>query len=143
MNRIIPLIIVVSLLASCSHQKKISAAEKEILETEKSFEKMAAEKGMAEAFYFFADINAAVRRGDTVITGRENIHAYYLKAANPLASLEWTPDFVSVSDCGTMGYTYGKYVYSVRDSAGNIRKSGGIFHTVWKKTPEGWKYVWD
>jgi len=104
---------------------------------------MVLEKGMAEAFYYFADENAAVRRGDSVIAGRENIHNYYLKNANPDASLEWTPDFVAVSDCGTMGYTYGKYVYTEKDSAGNNKQFHGIFHTVWKKSARGWRYVWD
>jgi len=39
---------------------------------------------------------------------------------------------------------YGKYSYSIIDSTGTEISSNGIFHTVWKKQPDGsWKYVWD
>jgi len=43
-----------------------------------------------------------------------------------------------------MGYTYGKYIWSSTDPAGKPITFNGIFHTVWKKQPDGsWKYVWD
>jgi len=43
-------------------------------QTEKAFEKMASEKGLAEAFYYFADENAVIKRGnDSLIIGKENI----------------------------------------------------------------------
>jgi hypothetical protein len=57
--------------------------------------------------------------------------------------LSWTPDFIGVSDCGTLGYTYGKYVFSIKDSSGNSIDQTGIFHTVWKKQNKEWRYVWD
>ena len=105
---------------------------------------MASEKGLSEAFYFFADENAVIKRGnDSLILGKENIRHYYDKNANPNAKLSWTPDFVDVSDCGTIGYTYGKYVYSVQDTSGNSIEHTGIFHTVWKKQNNDWRYVWD
>jgi ketosteroid isomerase-like protein len=131
-------------LVSCKRATDIEAAKNEILQTEKAFEKMASEKGMAEAFYYFADQNAAIRRGnDSLITGKGNIRLYYEKNANPNAKLTWTPDFIGVSDCGTLGYTYGKYLYSICDSTGKTIEYKGIFHTVWKKHNNDWRYVWD
>ncbi|MBP1666988.1 MAG: hypothetical protein H6Q23_1848 [Bacteroidetes bacterium] len=129
---------------SCRHVSNIDTARNEILQTEKAFEKMAHEKGLAEAFYHFADRNAVIKRGnDSLITGKENIRHWYEKNSNPNVKLSWTPDFIGVSDCGTLGYTYGKYLYSVRDSTGKTRESAGIFHTVWKKQNNDWRYVWD
>ncbi|MGB5029230.1 MAG: hypothetical protein WBO38_12055, partial [Chitinophagaceae bacterium] len=44
-------------------------AKQEIKMAEKEFEKMAAEKGIAEAFWFFADSIAVIKReNDTLIT---------------------------------------------------------------------------
>jgi hypothetical protein len=40
---------------SCDQQRDKNVLEKEIFAKEKSFEKMREEKGIAEAFYFFAD----------------------------------------------------------------------------------------
>lgn len=140
-----PFILILILLpVSCKQTVNIDIARNEILQTEKAFERMASEKGLAEAFYFFADENAVIRRGnDSLIIGKENIRHYYEKNANPNAKLSWTPDFIGVSDCGTLGYTYGKYVFSIQDTSGKSIEHTGIFHTVWRKQNKDWRYVWD
>ena len=144
MKKALFLLISSLLLASCKQTVNIETARDEILQTEKAFEKMASEKGLAEAFYYFADKNAVIRRGnDSLIIGKENIRHYYDKNANPNAKLSWTPDFIGVSDCGTLGYTYGKYVFSIQDTSGKSIEHTGIFHTVWKKQNKEWRYVWD
>ena len=144
MNKIPFFLICLLMFVSCKHTVNIEAAKDEILQTEKAFEKMVSEKGLAEAFYYFADQNAVIRRGnDSLITGKENIKLYYDKNANPNAKLSWTPDFIGVSDCRTLGYTYGKYLYTIRDSTGKNIELKGVFHTVWKKQNNEWRYVWD
>jgi hypothetical protein len=101
-------LILIPLLFSCKQTVDIDAARNEILQAEKAFEKMASEKGQSAAFYYFAAENAVIRRGnDSLIFGKESIKNYYDKNANPNAKLNWTPDFIGVSDCGTLGYTYG------------------------------------
>ena len=133
-----------SLLISCQHPVDRMVARNEVYKAEKEFEKMAAEKGMAEAFFYFADDSATILRGnDSLIKGKENIRHYYNVRSNPDAKLSWTPDYIYVSYCGTLAYTYGKYIYSIKDSSGNLKESSGIFHTVWKKQNDEWKYVWD
>jgi ketosteroid isomerase-like protein len=138
------ILISVLILAACKQTVTIDTARIEILQTEKAFEKMVSEKGMAEAFYYFADENAVIRRGnDSLIIGKENIRYYYDKNTRPNAKLSWTPDFIGVSDCGTLGYTYGKFVFSIQDTSGKTIDQSGIFHTVWKKQNKEWRYVWD
>jgi ketosteroid isomerase-like protein len=138
------LLILILQLTSCKQTVNIDAAKNEILQTEKAFEKMASEKGLTEAFYYFADENAVIKRGnDSLIIGKESIRHYYDKNANPYAKLSWTPDFIGVSDCGTLGYTYGRYVFSIQDTSGKSIEHTGIFHTVWKKQNKDWRYVWD
>lgn len=132
------------IFTSCKQSINKEALQNEIFNTEKAFEKMVQEKGQAEGFYFFADENAVILRGkDSLIKGKENIKNYYVMHSNPNAMLTWTPDFIYVSDCGTLGYTYGKYIYSIRDSTGENKEQTGVFHTVWKKQNGEWKYVWD
>ena len=106
---------------------------------------MAAEKGIAEAFWFFADSNAVIKRqNDTLIHGKENIRKFYSADFYTKASVKWSPDFVEVSSGGDLGYTYGKYVWQSKDSTGKTQEYKGIFHTVWKRQKDGgWKYVWD
>jgi ketosteroid isomerase-like protein len=144
MTKALFVLVLIPMMVSCKQTINMDAAKNEILQAEKAFEKMASEKGLAEAFYYFADENAAIRRGnDSLIIGKENIKLYYDKNANPNAKLSWTPDFIGVSDCGTLGYTYGKYLYTIQDTTGKNVEYKGIFHTVWKKQNNNWKYVWD
>lgn len=133
------------LFTSCSSVTDKDKIKSEILQTEKAFEAMVAEKGVAQAFYFFADDNAVINRGnDSLIFGKESIKNYYLEKGNTEATVNWTPDFIEVSDCGTLGYTYGKYCWKVKKATGDTVEYKGVFHTVWKKQKDkSWKYVWD
>jgi len=131
------------LLFSCKVDKE--QIKKEIFETEKAFEAMAAEKGISEAFAFYADENAVISRGgDTVIKGKEAIKDFYAKRNLTNATVNWSPDFVEVSSDGELGYTYGKYKWQLISEKGDTSITTGIFHTVWRKQSDGtWKYVWD
>jgi len=119
--------------------------KKEIFETEKAFEAMTADKGIAEAFFFFADENAAISRGgDSVIIGKDAIREFYCKKNLQNASVQWTPDFIDVSASGDLGYTYGSYCWVIVGEKGDTTNQKGIFHTVWKRQTDGsWRYVWD
>jgi ketosteroid isomerase-like protein len=133
------------LFFSCSPQIDKEKIKQEVFTTEKSFEKRCAEKGIAEGFYFFADDSAVIKRqNDTLIIGKENIKNYYDNDFYKNASVKWTPDFVDVSDDGSIAYTYGKYVWTAEDEKGETSEFKGVFHTVWKKQNDNtWKYVWD
>lgn len=143
----IALIAVLSTLLSlsCNTKTDKEKIKKEILKTEKAFEKMAAEKSISAAFYFYADENAVIKReNDTLIKGKENIRNYYKKSDRIKAKVSWTPDFIEVSDCGTLAYTYGKYLWQVENHLGETVSYKGVFHTIWKKQKDNtWKYVWD
>jgi ketosteroid isomerase-like protein len=140
---LVPLAFVV-ILAACQPATDKEAIKKEVFQTEKAFEKMAAEKSIAEAFYHFAADSAVIkRRNDTLIVGKANIKAFYEKG-DPNATVNWTPDFIDVAEDGTLAYTYGNYVWKTKDEAGTVKEFKGVFHTVWKKQKDGsWRYVWD
>ena len=121
------------------------AIEREVFETEKAFEAMAAEKGIAEAFSFFSAENGVIKRqNDTLITGKEDIYRYYDNERMKRAIVQWTPDAIEVSDDGSMASTYGKYLWRIPNDRGDTTEYRGVFHTVWKKQPnEKWRYLWD
>jgi len=140
---VIPLIFL--FCVSCDHKLNKEQLKQEVLKAEKSFEKMCAEKGIAEAFYFFADDSAVIKReNDTLILGKENIKKYHSGDFYKTASVKWAPDFIDVSDDGSMAYTYGKYIWTSIDENGSVAEFKGVFHTVWKRQKDkSWKYVWD
>lgn len=145
MKLLITALFVLLLLSSCNWKNDNSRIKQEISNTEKSFEKMCTEKGIAEAFYFFADDSAIIKReNDTLIIGKENIKKYYNNDFYKTASVMWSPDFIDISTDGTLAYTYGKYIWTTKDEKGNRVEFKGVFHTVWKRQKDNsWKYVWD
>lgn len=141
-------LLVTILFINCFGCKQLPSRQdisKEIAEAEQKFQEMTAEKGIAEAFHFFADEYAVIKReNDTLIKGKKNILAYYSKPGLKNASVTWSPDFIDVSESGDMAYTYGRYIWKIKTDNDSVQEFTGVFHTVWKKQVDGsWKYVWD
>ena len=123
---------------------KAEKAKLEILKTENDFVIFCQKQGIEAAFLKFSAEDARIIRGDEILIGKNEIKKLYSKARYKQAKLFWKPDFVEASLSGDLGYTYGKYVYSSVDSTGKPIEYKGIFHTVWKKQPDGnWRFVWD
>lgn len=149
MNRITKILLPLFILslAGCGFKQSPEIATKakvDILNTEKAFAKMAKEKGVAEAFYFYAADDAVVSRGEKLVKGREAIKTYYRNWPYANVELTWEPEYAEASADGTLGYTYGTYQFSAIDKSGKKIYDEGVFHTVWKKQPDGtWRFTWD
>ncbi len=148
MKKIVLLFLILFGLLSCNSKTEIQSQDDlkaAVFKTEDDFKNLSQTKGIAEAFYAFADENAIIKReNDTIIRGKENIKKYYSDPKFQKAFVTWKPDFVDVSKDGEMAYTYGKFTWTFTDSLGNKNNFKGLFHTVWKKQKDGsWKYVWD
>ena len=130
------------LLGSCASPPVDDEKSKsEVMRVERDFAQMAKDKGMAEAFYAFADDSAVIRRGQKIFKGKEAIRFFYNEQQQS-GELQWFPDFADAS--GDLGYTYGQFIYAEKDSMGKVNETKGYFHTVWKKQKDGsWKFVWD
>ncbi len=139
-------VILIFCFLSCNQEKMNTDQYKQVIfDTEKAFEKMANEIGIAEAFEHYADLNGVILRNNKVIKGKENIYNsiknnHLYKRAN----LKWNPDFIDVSNDGDLAYTYGKCTFKFYNEQGEKQIQTGIFHTVWKKQTNGsYKFVWD
>jgi ketosteroid isomerase-like protein len=101
--------------------------------------------GAAFAFEKYAAPDAVIKRqNDSLIYGPKAINHFYSNEIYKTAKAQWSPDYIDVSSDGTMAYTYGKYQWKMTGKAGESLEYHGIFHTVWKRQPDGtWKYVWD
>lgn len=141
-------ILVSVLFFSCNTNKKENSIEKwkqEVINTELAFSELSEKEGVPVAFLTYAADDVVTKGGTGLIIGKESLRKSYKsleKSTN--TSLVWKPDFVDVSSSGDLAYTYGHYIYTVIDSTGKAKADTGIFHTVWKRQPDGqWKFVWD
>ena len=132
---------------ACSPKSNGDSIEKwkeEITKTELSFAELAQKEGVEKAFLTFAAPDAVLSRNNNILKGKEEIGQYFQKQTLKEINLQWAPDFVDVSASGDLGYTYGKFTFSAKDTIGNLLETEGVFHTVWKRQDDGtWKFVWD
>ncbi len=137
------------ILFSCSSEPseaELSRWKNEIIKTEQQFSDLAAEEGIPKAFMTYAAEDAVLMRNNSLIIGKMEIDQMFAaqKNSSNKTSLSWKPDFVDVSSSGDLGYTYGKYLYTYKDSLGQEINNEGVFHTVWKRqADDSWKFVWD
>ena len=144
MKKGIFLLPVLFFFAACQPRVDLEELKASVAETETSFAQMAADSGIAKAFFHFADDKAVIMRGNKIIPGRDGIRSYIESRRIPGSRLEWFPTFVDVAKAGDMAYTYGDYTFSYPDSTGTMQSTKGIFHTVWKRQDDGsWRFVWD
>jgi len=153
--RITNLILCAIIFSSChqaqrqTENRKIEATDdqiakwkNEIAQVEEEFAKMVADSGIHDAFVHFAADSAVLQRNNQLIKGKDNIDYAYQDIHSK--GLSWKADFVDVANSGDMAYSYGKFVFSAKDSLGLEQKDTGVFHTVWKRQSDGsWKFVWD
>ena len=119
-------------------------AKKEIAAAEKSFAEFAKKEGIAGAFLAFADEQAVLNRNDKLVKGKAEMRTHFANQSIKVTSLTWAPDFVEVAASCDLGYTYGEYQITYLNKDGKEISEKGIFHTIWKKQPDGkWKFVWN
>ncbi|WP_183114754.1 YybH family protein [Flagellimonas pelagia] len=144
----LPFMVLLVFFFSCKKETNISMLEswkREILATEKAFSELSEKEGVAKAFETYCANDVVMMRNNKLVKGKDGLKAYFShQTSSSNFKLSWKPDFVDVSSSGDLGYTYGKYQLTYKDSTGAQVQNTGIFHTVWKRQPDqSWKFVWD
>jgi ketosteroid isomerase-like protein len=116
----------------------------EIFAVEKEFCSMAKSEGVQKAFTYFAADSAVILRRYQLFKGKEAINRQYESFPRKGVKLDWIPVFADVSASGDLAYSYGQFILTSTDSVGHTTENKGVFHTVWKRQPDGkWRFVWD
>lgn len=140
------MVILAFLAASTTFSQKDSLEiwKDQIRKTEQEFAAMVKDQGIKPAFLKYATQEAVLMRNNTLIIGKSEIQKHFEKQPPLDGNLSWTPEFIDVSKSGDLGYTYGYYTLSIKDSTDRTTSQRGVFHTIWKRQPNGsWRFVWD
>ncbi|MCB0494581.1 MAG: nuclear transport factor 2 family protein [Cyclobacteriaceae bacterium] len=147
MKNLVYFLLVFALVISCQTKNNIVNLEEvkqQVLKAEHDFDKAAREKGVEAAFLAFAAEDAVINRGEKIYKGKGEIKDYFSHSTLTDVELSWQPEFVDVSNDGTLAYTYGPYTFRAKDKEGNTISAKGLFHTVWKRQGDNsWKFVYD
>jgi len=144
MNKI--LFFVLLFFASCNSFKKKEKTpgtftKLEMMDADRAFSALSAEKGMKTAFIEYLDSNGVLlRKGYLPIAGADAID-YLIQQNDSDYTITWEPRNGAVARSGEMGYTYG--IYALRPSTQDT-VIYGTYVSIWKKEKNGkWKYVLD
>lgn len=110
-----------------------------LIETDKAFNAMAQQDGMAKAFIAYADKDVILlRQGNQLpLYGKDALARDFADVKG--SPLSWEPLKAEIAASGDLGYTYGRY----RVKSGETVKTG-VYVSIWKKQADGaWKYVLD
>jgi ketosteroid isomerase-like protein len=118
--------------------------EAELLNVDKKFDLETAEHSADGWVSYFAENGVMLNNAGPII-GKEAIYETMKKAfSDNGVSLRWEPIYAKASKDGTMGYTYGKYVRTSKDSEGNPTEATGHYTSIWEKQDNGeYKIVLD
>jgi ketosteroid isomerase-like protein len=105
-----------------------------LLELDRQFDQETSIGGLETWVSYFAENGVMVASQGEDIKGREAIYHAMIKSFSlPGFSLRWEPIDAEVSEDGSMGYTYGKYVRKYTNDKGSEITSTGKYTTVWQK----------
>jgi ketosteroid isomerase-like protein len=128
-------------LLACLGPVDPARARAALLAADRAFDSTVAARGLEGWVSFFGDSGQQIdRHGDFVIgpaAVRDHMRGLLTDSTR---SLRWTPDHAEASADLTLGYTWGRWMLSVRDSAGSRAVGQGRYLTVWRKQRDGsWK----
>lgn len=119
--------------------KRLSRVEREVMEADLAFSADARKLGVGAAFKKWATADAKMVSGvQNLPTGPAAIAAEF---GDSKAEYWWTPTEVHAS--GSVGATLGEAVIFAPTPDGGERTIRTRYITVWRKTPDGWRYVLD
>ena len=135
------LLVCLIIFYGCSRPEQDTAIlKRELIKTDKDFSQLSVEKGMKEAFLFYAaDSVIMLRQGAFPLIGKTALVKHMESTPDNQVQLTWIPIKAEVS--GDLGYTFGNWRLRIM---GKDTVEYGNYVTIWKKFPDGrWKYVLD
>ncbi len=134
---------IVLFMACSSHKSDVN----DILKVDQQFSAMCKEKGMVEAFtYFAADDVIKMQPQEFPIMNKVELKRMFKEhSVDGVLKFGWEPVKADISISGDLGYTFGNWkILVVGDPIMHDTIFYGNYVSIWKKQPNGdWKYVLD
>ena len=140
----IGLLLIMLGIGGCNMQGTVDKAKQKLMDTDRAFAAYSVEHGAAEAFNTFLAPDAMeLPARDNPHFGRDTIYQNMLKSGTDYV-LDWEPQDGNVAISGEMGWTWGKYTLSYKDSDGVEHNNYGKYLNIWQRQPNGdWRVAVD
>ncbi|MCM3905042.1 MAG: nuclear transport factor 2 family protein [Pyrinomonadaceae bacterium] len=129
-------------LNTTAQQPEPAPALQVVVDTERSFARTSAERGIRESFLaYIADDGLLFRPG--AVNGKKWMLEHPVPPTQKRPLLSWQPAFADIAQAGDLGYTFGPWEFK-EDITDEKPVGYGHFVTVWKKQTDGsWKFAAD
>ena len=132
------LLVLLAVATSCAGHKN---PEQDLMQADRDFSALSAQKGMNRAFLDYCAAEAVLlREGSMPVEGRDAIRQLLESRPDTAFTLTWEPLFARVAASGELGYTYG--TFSTHSHAGG-QVSRGTYVSIWILENGRWKWVLD
>jgi ketosteroid isomerase-like protein len=112
-----------------------------MMDADRAFSKLSADKGMREAFMEYIDSNGVLLRPNEMPIIGANAIDYLSQQVDKDYTLVWEPRGGDIAQSGDLGYTYG--IYKMQPKAIDTTIFG-TYLSIWKKQGDGtWRFVLD
>jgi ketosteroid isomerase-like protein len=125
---------------SCSQKVDVEKIKEELMNADLEFSKLSIEKGKNQAFSDYVHPDGVLLRNDGMpLKGKASLDSMQMLRTDSGYSLKWKPVFADATQSGDLGYTYGIWLMTTKDTS-----MMGTYATVWKKDEYGnWKFILD
>jgi ketosteroid isomerase-like protein len=137
--------ILLSLIYSCTRPGPQLPDKEQLMLADRQFSEYSVNNGMKKAFSAFADSSVVLLRANSMpIEGGNALSERMSNIPDTLFTLSWEPINGEIAGSGDLGFTYGVYTSTPRDTSVGQKAEQGTYVTIWKKQADGsWKYVLD
>lgn len=109
-----------------------------LMELDRAFCQLTQEQGVEGWVHYFAENGAMAPAQGEVIRGKDAIRKAMAPAFGQKGfSLIWEPEYAETSEDGSMGFTYGRYIRTTLDEAGQEVKGTGRYNSIWSRQQDG------
>jgi ketosteroid isomerase-like protein len=139
MKKLIPSVLMILVLFSCS-EKKPAANPQVLIDADIAFSDYSVKHGIQKSFIEFADDSVVILKDKQMpIVGKQSLIDSYAGKSDSGVVLTWKPAKAIIAESGELGYTYGFWKFVAKGDTAQ-----GTYMTVWKKDAQGnWKYIAD
>ncbi len=129
------------MILSCTKSDKVYHSGI-LMKTDREFSEMSEKEGMFKAFLaYIADDGVILKDYAYPSVGKETLRNFYATQSDTTTILRWAPVYERISESGDLGYTYGFWTNTNKQTG---RIANGTYMTVWQKQKNGsWKFVLD
>lgn len=129
------------LMFSCNTGNRQENNAETLIEADLAFSEMSREMGMNRAFIEFCADEAVLLRENAMPLKGAGMIAKALSQSNDSAfTLTWVPLHAMVAKSGDLGYTYGTFTMTLKETGTSSR---GSYVSVWIQEEDSWKWVLD